>query len=139
MNKYVKYAAASVGIFVVLMTLLFGTIAVGQAFSRYQRVKNARNEQRVIEMKVKQTQMLVEVEKQKAAVRVAEAQGIADSQAIIDSSLSDQYLTYLSIQAQMDFASSDNNTIIYIPVGDNGIPLIRDTSADAPTTTEGDK
>ena len=113
-----------------IVAVLIAIIAGFKTFNRYQRVQDARNEQKVIEMKVTQTRNLVEVEKQKAAVRVAEAQGIADSQRIIDSSLTTTYLQYLAIQAQMDMANGTNHTVIYIPVGNEGIPLVRDTATD---------
>ena len=123
-------AAAIAGGLIAFLLLIFVIWGSFAAFSRHQRVANAHNKQKVITMQVEQTRRLVEVEQQKAAVRVAEAQGIAESQRIIDSSLTDDYLTYLAIQAQMNLSNSPNNTIIYIPVGDNGIPLVRDTATD---------
>jgi len=126
----IGWIAIGAGAFLSTVIVIVVIWAGLKSFSRYQRVADAKNEQRVIEMRVDQTRQLVEVEKQKASVRVAEAEGIAESQRIIDSSLTEDYLTYLAIQAQMEMSHSPNTTVIYIPVGDNGIPLVRDTATD---------
>ena len=116
--------------FMVAVVLVFAIGFANRSYSRYQRVQDAKNQQRVVEMQIKSTAQQVEVEKQKAAIRIEEAKGISESQRIIDESLTENYLTYLAIQAQMNLANSDNDTVIYIPVGNNGIPLIRDTATD---------
>lgn len=95
------------------------------AFVRYQKIRNANNEVLVNEIKIKQTQQLVEVEKQKAEVKVAEANGIAEAQKIINLTLTDRYLQHEAIQAQEKMAESPNHTTIYIPSGQNGIPLVK--------------
>ncbi len=95
------------------------------AFHRYQRVANARNEIHVNEMKIQQTAQLVKVEQQKADIKVAEAQWIAEAQRIINATLTDRYLQHEAIMAQLQMAGSPNHTQIYIPVGTNGIPLVK--------------
>ncbi len=120
---------------VLFLVLLVGLWAGVKSFKRYQRVADANNQIKVIDREVRQTEAKVALEEKKADIRRAEAQGIADSQKIIADTLTPEYLTYLSIQAQMDFANSNNDTVIYIPVGDNGIPIIRDTSNDGAQET----
>jgi hypothetical protein len=61
-----------------------------------------------------------------------DAQGIAESQRIINATLTDRYLQHEAIQAQLQMANSPNHTTIYIPSGNNGIPLVKtvdDTAA----------
>ncbi len=94
-------------------------------YSRYQARNNANNEVSINEIRIKQQEQLIQVEKQKAEIRIVEAKGIATSQKIIDKSLTDQYLQYLAIQAQEKMAGSPSHTQIYIPVGNNGIPLVK--------------
>ena len=77
------------------------------------------------EIQIHQTEQLVTVEKQKAQIRVEEANGIAASQKIINATLTDRYLQHEAIQAQLKMAGSPNHTQIYIPVGTNGIPLVK--------------
>lgn len=122
---------------VVLLALFFIAIdPARQIYNRYQLRQdtnlqrelaklNAENEVSLNEIKIKQQEQLIQVEKQKAEIRIVEAGGIAESQKIIASSLTNNYLQYLAIQAQETMAGSPNHTQIYIPVGTNGIPLIK--------------
>ncbi len=108
-------------IILVLSGLFFGL----PEFFRYQDVLSAENQVRLTAIRIHNTEQLIEVEKRKADVRVQEAKGIAESQRIIDTSLTHNYLQYLAIQAQEQMAHSPNHTQIYIPVGTNGIPLVK--------------
>lgn len=108
-------------IIVVILGLAFGI----PAWNRYQDRANASNQIIVNEIRIKQTEQLVQVEKQKAQIRVQEATGISDSQKIINATLTDRYLQHEAITAQERMAGSPNHTQIYIPVGTNGIPLVR--------------
>lgn len=95
------------------------------AFSRYQARQDAGNEVIVSSIEIRNTEQHVEIEARKAEVRVAEAKGIAESQRIIASSLTENYLQYLAIKAQEKMAASPNHTEVYIPSGTNGIPLVK--------------
>lgn len=120
-----RWVGAVIAALVVVIALIFALVAASAAFGRYQTLADAQNEVQVNDIKIAQTNQLVQVEKQKAAIRVADAQGIADSQRIIDASLTNQYLEYLAIQAQQEMAQkSDHSATVYIPVGNQGIPVI---------------
>lgn len=120
--NYVNVTIASVLLVLGFIALLmFG----GKAYSRYQKRQDARNQIAVNEQIARATEQEVGITKQKAVVRIEEAKGISISQNIIDKSLTDQYLQYLAIQAQEKMAGSPNHTQIYIPVGQNGIPIVR--------------
>lgn len=95
------------------------------AYFRYQKRAEANNQVQINEIRIKQQEQLIQVEKMEAQIRIEEAKGIAESQAIINASLTNQYLQYLAIKAQETMAASPNHTQIYIPVGTNGIPLIK--------------
>jgi len=117
-------------IFIILCLVLFtasifGVSAIYKNYHRYQVREDAQNEVLVNEIRIRQQEQLIQVEKQKAEIRIVEADGIAKSQKIIDSSLTNNYLQYLAIKAQEQMAGSPNHTQIYIPVGTNGIPLIK--------------
>lgn len=88
-------------------------------------IQNANNQVQINEITIKQQEQNIQVEKQKAAIRVVDAQGIAEAQHIIASSLTDGYLQYLAIDAQKAMANGSNHTEIYIPTGADGIPLVR--------------
>ncbi len=83
-----------------------------------------------VEQKLAAQQLLEEKAVQKAIVirdaeiRIEEAKGIAEAQRIINTTLTANYLQHEAIQAQQIMANSPNHTTIYIPVGNNGIPLV---------------
>ena len=115
------YTIVAVVIVVAVLGLAFGV----PAFGRYQTRQEAKNEVSVNEIRIKQQEQLIQVEKQKAEIRVQEANGISAAQKIINATLTDQYLQHEAIQAQEKMAGSPNHTQIYIPVGNNGIPLVK--------------
>lgn len=108
--------------------IIGGGAAGVKAFNRWQRVADARNEIEVNRMRIFQTEQLVEIERQRAAIRIEEAHGIAEAQRIIDSSLTDNYLRYLAIEAQREMAQSPNHTAVYLPIGPSGIPLVKEVT-----------
>jgi len=57
--------------------------------------------------------------------RVIRAEGIAKAQDIIQKTLTPEYIQWEAIEAQKAIADSGrNNTVIYVPSGTNGTPLI---------------
>ena len=126
-------SSGMVALVILIVVLAIGAI-VGcmygfPAYSRYQTRANAANQVDVNAITIQQTQQLVEVEQQKAQIRVADAQGIAEAQRIINATLTDRYLQHEAIQAQEQMANSPNHTEIYIPVGNNGIPIVKTLDA----------
>jgi len=59
---------------------------------------------------------------------VERAKGVAESMEIISQNLenNESYLQYLAIQAQVKMAESPNHTTVYIPVGPNGLPVVKE-------------
>ena len=67
---------------------------------------------------------------QDAEIRITEAEGIAKAQSIINETLTPNYLQHEAIQVQEKLAKSPNTTIIYIPVGQSGVPIVHNSEAD---------
>ncbi len=128
-NYYMLAVWSSLAV-VFLIGACFLLIAGGKSFARYQKRADARNQVEVNRIRIEQTEQLVEIERQQAQVKIAEAEGIAEAQRIIDESLTPEYLTYFAIQAQMKMADSPNHTTVYIPVGNNGIPFVQNLTPD---------
>lgn len=63
--------------------------------------------------------------KKDALIKIEEAKGIAKAQEIINKTLTTNYLQHEAIEAQKKMAGSPNTTIVYIPVGNMGVPLIK--------------
>lgn len=117
---------AVVVLLVVLAVALIGGLAFGiPAYARYQTRQNEYNQVTVNDIQIQQTEQLVKVEQQKAQIRIADANGIAESQKIINATLTDRYLQHEAITAQIQMANSPNHTTIYIPSGNNGIPIVK--------------
>jgi len=98
------------------------------SYGRYQRLQNEHNQTSVNDIQIAQTQQLVKVQQQKAQIQIAQAIGIAKAQEIIKSTLTPAYLQYEAIEAQKAEINSPNHTIIYVPSGANGIPLVQTTN-----------
>lgn len=126
-------AGAACGAVGVIIAMMFGI----PAYNRYQNIENANNKVHVTEIEIHNTEQLVDVEKKKADIRVAEAIGIAESQRIINATLTDKYLMHEAIKAQERMAGSPSHTQIYIPTGQGGIPLVK--TVDVPPEREGKK
>lgn len=120
MNKYLKAI-----LYVIAVIAVVSMFFIIPSYFRYQKRAEANNEVLVNEIRISQQEQLIQVEKQKAQIRVEEAKGISESQQIINATLTDQYLQHEAIQAQEKMAGSPNHTQIYIPVGTNGIPLVK--------------
>ena len=73
-------------------------------------------EQQVLQMQFTLDQSALEAQR-----KAVEAGGIASANKIISGSLTDAYLQWYWIQTM-----SDNPKVIYIPVGDNGLPIFKD-------------
>lgn len=134
-RDFVGIATLIIGGLVLVLGLVFGIGYTNRVYQRHQSLADARNRVKVTEIQIQNTQQLVQVEQQKAAVRVAEAQGIADAQAIINQSLTPLYLQHEAIQAQIAMANGSNHTVVYIPIGDQGIPLVGTTDTVSPDET----
>ncbi|MBV0932637.1 SPFH domain-containing protein [Marinobacterium weihaiense] len=86
-----------------------------------------------VEKRLAAQQLLSEKETQKAIarkdaeIRIEEAKGIAEAQRIINATLTANYLQHEAINAQLKMAESPNHTTVYIPVGTNGIPLVKES------------
>jgi regulator of protease activity HflC (stomatin/prohibitin superfamily) len=89
---------------------------------------------KAVEQKLAAQQLLdekkvqMEIAKSDAEIKIEEAKGIAESQRIINATLTSKYLQHEAIQAQREMANSPNHTTVYIPVGSNGIPIIYTTA-----------
>lgn len=119
--------AAVALVVIIIFAIVFGSYGVAsfaKGFSRSQRLADERNQVQVNDIQIQQTAQLVKVQEQKAQIQVEQAKGIAKAQDIIKSTLTPAYLQYEAIEAQKDEINSSNHTVIYVPSGSNGVPLV---------------
>lgn len=100
---------------------LYGVAGFAKSWHRHQKVADANNQVLINQIQIQQTHQLVQVAQQKADIKIEEAKGIAQAQKIINDTLTPQYLQHEAIQAQ----ESQSNKIIYVPSGNQGIPLVQ--------------
>lgn len=110
---------------VVLLGAGFGFAALAKGFHRAQRLADERNQTQINDIMISQQAQLVKVHQQQAQIRIVDAEGLAKSQQIINGTLTPAYLQYEAIQAQEKEVQGQNHTIIYIPTGNNGVPLVQ--------------
>lgn len=84
-----------------------------------------------VEQKLARDQLLLQKDAEKkiaskdAEIRIEEAKGIAQAQKIINATLTENYLMHEAIMAQKDMAASPNHTVVYMPSGPGGIPIVK--------------
>lgn len=131
MNDETRWGRWIFGTVALAICVLITSMIAYPAYNRYQNIQNAQNKVHVTEIEISNTQQLIDVEKKKAEIRVAEAEGIAQAQKIINTTLTDKYLMHEAIKAQEKMAGSPSHTQIYIPVGQGGIPIVKTIDVDA--------
>ena len=75
-----------------------------------------------------QRELEIQTAQKSAQIRAAEAEGIRKAQEIINATLTPIYVQHEFIQAMKEIATKPGNTVIYIPLGPNGLPTLTDPS-----------
>lgn len=130
-----KGVAAILGLAIVIGIFL-GAIAGFQAFGRYQNIQDAKNKAQaniiaannqvaVSNIEIQNQAQRVQIAKQQAEIRLQDAIGVREAQDEIAKTLTPIYVQYEMTQAMEKIAESGkNNTVIYVPAGQGGIPTI---------------
>ena len=137
--RFARHATITVAIAIAaLIAIVIGSIAGFKAFGRYQAVQDsknkvkttqiaANNKVRLNEIEIGTQEQRVEIEKQKAQIRYEKSKGIRESQDEIAKTLTPLYVQFEMTEALKAIATSGkNNTVIYIPVGPDGLPMVAD-------------
>lgn len=110
-----------------LIVALFGGVLYGfKSFSRSQARKNAENQVLISNIQIRNQKQRIVVAQQKAEIRRQKAIGIREAQDEIAKTLTPLYVQFEMTQVLLEIAKSGrNNSVVYIPSGDAGIPLIQ--------------
>jgi hypothetical protein len=111
-----------------------GLSAAVKAYDRAEQRADAKNGVALTHIAINRAQQQalitraqIEATQANAEKRFQEAIGIRRAQNEISSTLTANYLQHEAIQAQKAIATSGrNNTLIYVPAGENGVPLVQD-------------
>lgn len=100
-------------------TVIFGVIG------RWQDRQEAQNRVTISQTEIQNQAQRVEIAKQQAEVRVQDAIGVREAQDEIAKTLTPLYVQFEMVDALRQIAQSGrNNSVVYIPAGANGIPLV---------------
>lgn len=130
---------------VLALVLLFSFFAAVKSFNRYQKRADANNNVKVTNINIRRAQQQARIVaaqdgivKAQADQRLIKARGIKNAQDEIQSTLTPLYVQFEAIEAQKAIATSGkNNTVIYVPAGTNGTPVITQTAKGEAATTPG--
>ena len=121
---------------VVALTAIVGLIWGFNAFSRSQdmadaknkaniNLVNAHNQVETTAIDIQNQQQRVQVAQQQAQIRLEDAKGIRAAQDEVAKTLTPLYVQFEMTQALEKIAESGkNNSVVYIPAGAGGIPLV---------------
>lgn len=105
------------------------------AYNRYQARQDAVNKVHIAHTEIQQAEEQAKVNnaqikatEAEARKRVAESIGLKRSQVEINKTLTPLYVQHEYVQAIEQAAHSSSNTIEFIPVGQNGIPIVGSTN-----------
>jgi hypothetical protein len=112
-----------------------GILSGYKAWHRSQQRADANNRVRVTAINIRTAQQQAKVVAANDArvhalanQRLIAARGIRNAQDEIQSTLTPLYVQFEAVQAQLAMAKSQNHTLVYIPSGTNGTPLITQNS-----------
>lgn len=124
----------------VLVVCLIWTVTFWKNFGREQSLKNARNRVKVSQIEIQNQAQRVQIAKQKADIRLENAIGVREAQDEIAKTLTPLYVQFEMVDALKAIAASGkNNSVVYLPAGANGVPLVATVNPNQVTKPDGDK
>lgn len=117
---------------VLLIAALFGIAAAVKSFHRSQARADAKNRVQISSIEIQNQTQRVQIAKQGAEIRLQDAIGVREAQDEIAKTLTPLYVQFEMVDALKQVASSGrNNSVVFVPAGANGIPLVYDASGAA--------
>lgn len=140
LKDYVKWASAVLGGLVVVFALFLGCYAGFKSVSRWSARQDAKNDVAISQTEIQNQAQRIQVAQQKAEIRLQDAIGVREAQDEIAKTLTPLYVQFEMVDALRQIAQSgNNNTVVYIPSGANGIPLVSTTDATQVGNADKDK
>ena len=121
--------ALSIIFFIMFLVIISVGGAFGcAAYNRYQKRADANNNVKVTSIARRNAVQRVDVAKIENELKHQEAIGQRKANVEIASKLTPLFVQYEALQAMVEAAHSGAATIIYYPVGANGVPLVSTTN-----------
>jgi hypothetical protein len=126
------WVAVVLGVVILLLAAGLGGCAGLKAFNRAQARADAHNGVALTQIQIQNQRQYAQViaahnnvVRQQAYQRFLEAVGIRRAQDEISKTLTPLYIQHEAIQALQAIANSGrNNTVVYVPAGPNGVPIV---------------
>lgn len=110
---------------VLVLAVILGTLTAFRSFGRSQARADARNSVAISKIEIQNQAQRIQVAQQKAEIRLQDAIGVREAQDEIAKTLTPLYVQFEMVDALKAIAASGkNNSVVYIPSGANGIPLV---------------
>ncbi|MFE5037102.1 hypothetical protein [Streptomyces sp. NPDC056683] len=131
---------------VAFVAVIVGGVAGIKAFSRHQAMSDAKNNAQialvkarnnvaVTEIEIKNQNQRIQVTEQQAQIRYQEAVGLRKAQDEVAQTLTPLYVQFEYAKALESIAKSGkNNSVVYIPTGNGGVPLVSGVAGTPQTT-----
>jgi ribosomal protein S1 len=131
---------------VAFIAVIVGGVAGIKGFSRYQAMSDAKNQAQialvkahnnvqVTEIEIQNQNQRIQVTKQQAQIRYQEAVGLREAQDEVAKTLTPLYVQFEYAKALEEIAKSGkNNSVVYIPTGNGGVPLVSGVAGQPQTT-----
>lgn len=112
----------------IVLVLIVGSLAMFGSVGRWQHRQNANNAVKVSAIEIRNQAQRIQVAQQKAQIRFEDSKGVREAQDEIAKTLTPLYVQFEMVDALRQIAQSGrNNTVVYVPSGANGIPLVSTT------------
>lgn len=124
-GRVAAWVGAVFAAFALSILLLVGIYVGFKSVGRTQARADANNRVKISTIEIRNQAQRVEIAKQQAEIRLQNAIGVRESQDEIAKTLTPLYVQFEMVEALKQIATSGrNNSIVYIPAGANGIPLV---------------
>ena len=121
----IKVTIMSVAGFVVAIIIIFALIFASGSYGRWNRLQSAHNNVKVSTIEIQNQTQRVLIAKQQADIRLQDAIGVREAQDEIAKTLTPLYVQYEMVQALQQIAvSGKNSSVVYLPSGAGGVPLV---------------
>jgi len=144
---YRNLGLAGVAVLAALLLVIAGAIAGFKSFGRYQSTADANNQASIAlihahnltqttAIQISTQAQQLKVHQQQAEIRQADAVGVREAQDEIAKTLTPLYVQFEMTQAIEKIATSGkNSSVIYIPSGAGGVPLVAGAGTSPAVTT----
>jgi hypothetical protein len=123
----VEIIVGGVVVLALVLGAIFGIYGLSKGIGRAQARADAKNRVKISATEIQNQKQRVEIAKQQAEIRLQDAIGVRGAQDEIAKTLTPLYVQFEMVDALKQIAASGkNNSIVFIPAGANGIPLVFD-------------